>query len=105
MVRVLALLAGPVVASGGGAAAHGPCYRRRNVNLAKCTHTGANGQFNLYTLQRSGQKDSWAEHAHTNCCCGSDRYGADNILPEPSPRGCRWPAASTPAAPTPTALP
>ena len=83
-LRVLALLAGPVFASGGGATARGPCYRRRNVNLAKCTHTGANAQFTLYTLQRSGQKgESWAKHVRTNCCCGSDRYGADNILPEP----------------------
>eukprot|EP01043_Picozoa_sp_COSAG02_P051710 COSAG02_NODE_5477_length_4292_cov_13.353685_4_plen_486_part_00 len=85
LLLLLLVHAPPFLASGGVAAEQtsGPCYRRRNVNLAKCTHAGANGQFNLYTLKRSGQKDSWVEHVHTNCCCGSNKYGADNILPEP----------------------
>ena len=60
----------------------GPCYHRKNVNLAKCTHTGANAAFTLYT-ERPGRRGSWVEHRATNCCCSSEEYGADNILPEP----------------------
>ena len=78
----------------------GPCYRRRNINLKICTHTGGNYGFSLYTrdraaaaagalsqtlrhYHRSAHSISWTEHPHTNCCCGSNIFGADNILPEP----------------------
>ena len=42
------------------ASASGPCYRRRNINLGKCTHSGANAEFTLYALQR-GENVSWVE--------------------------------------------
>ena len=83
-------LAAVLLAVGAAGDLRGPCYRRRNVNLAKCTHTGANAGFSLFTLTRSDTalralktNERWTEHAHTNCCCGSNEYGADNILPEP----------------------
>jgi hypothetical protein len=83
-------LAAVLLAVGAAGDLRGPCYRRRNVNLAKCTHTGANAGSSLFTLTRSDTalralktNERWTEHAHTNCCCGSNEYGADNILPEP----------------------
>ena len=124
MVGPPPLLLLPLLLVTAAAPPEGPCYRRRNVNLATCTHSApVNDLFSLYTLARSRTNESWTVHARTNCCCGSARYGADDILPEPFSAslplgGCQaaciaaadctavvWRPGATPPPPPPPPLP
>jgi len=52
------------------------CYRRANVDLAKCSKTGV---FDTYTEGAAGS-GVWTKHAGTNCFKGR---GATTVLPEP----------------------